>query len=92
MYGRALLEAGRTADAIEEFESLVSHHSEWQLYNGVYPVVAHYLLGTAYEQLHKPDMAATQYERFLEIWKDADPGLKDVEDARERLANLKGGA
>jgi hypothetical protein len=33
--------------------------------------------------------AIEHYEKFLLFWKDADPGIPEVEDARERVAGLK---
>ena len=51
-------------------------------------VKLHYLLGRAYEESGWNKMAIEQYKTFLEIWQDADPGIIEVEDARERLARL----
>jgi len=33
--------------------------------------------------------ATEHYEKFLALWKDTDPGIPEVEDARKRVAGLK---
>jgi tetratricopeptide (TPR) repeat protein/predicted Ser/Thr protein kinase len=50
---------------------------------------AHYELGKLYEHKGELEETVKYYERFLEIWKDADPDIPEVEDARRRLAGLK---
>jgi tetratricopeptide (TPR) repeat protein len=47
-----------------------------------------YMLGKIYEQQGDAAKAIGHYEKFLDLWKDADPGIAEVEDAREKLAAL----
>ena len=46
-------------------------------------------LATAYELKGWKGNAIEHNEKFLSLWKDADPGIAEVEDAKERLAGLK---
>ena len=48
-----------------------------------------YMLGKIAEQRGWPGKAIEHYEKFLEVWKDADPNLPEVEDAKNKLASLK---
>jgi tetratricopeptide (TPR) repeat protein len=48
----------------------------------------HYQLGKLYDDKGLKDKARKQFQKLLEIWKDADPGLPEVEDAKKRLAGL----
>jgi tetratricopeptide (TPR) repeat protein len=49
----------------------------------------HMSLAKLYERKGNKLKAAGEYRRFLELWKDADSGRPEVEDARSRLLKLK---
>ncbi len=85
----AYLKAGRLADAVDEFERLLERFDLNRTTNAGMAVKAYYHLGVAYEQSGWNDKAIEQYETFLDIWKDADPGIEELEDAKRRLAVLK---
>jgi hypothetical protein len=47
------------------------------------------MFGRVAEQQGDKVKAAEQYRKFLDRWKDADPGIPEVEEAKKRLAGLK---
>jgi tetratricopeptide (TPR) repeat protein len=50
-----------------------------------------YELAKLYEEKGLKAKAIQQYEKFLDIWKDADADRPELIDAKKRLANLKAG-
>jgi tetratricopeptide (TPR) repeat protein len=85
----AYLESGRLGEAVTEFERVLSRYDSNRALCAFRAVKAHYLLGLAYQKSGWDKKAIEQYEEFLEIWKDADPGIPEVEDAKERLKKLR---
>ncbi len=46
-------------------------------------------VGKIYQEIGWKRKAIEHYEKFLDLWKNADSGIAEVEDARKRLAGLK---
>ena len=86
---KAYLESGRLGEAVAEFEKVLSRYDGTRALSTIWAVKAHCLLGLAYEKSGWSKKAIEQYEEFLTIWKDADPGITEVEDAKERLKKLR---
>ena len=86
--GEAQLLAGDYDAARKTYEEgLYLTLGKW-LY-GILWAKSHFKLGEVYEKLGNQDKAIEHTEKFLDMWKDADPGLPEVEDAREALKRLK---
>jgi len=89
LLAEACLESNRLDKAVSELEKALSSYDEGRAVVSISAVKAYYLLGLAYEKSGWNQKAIEQYQEFLDIWKDADPGIKEVEDAKERLKKLK---
>jgi tetratricopeptide (TPR) repeat protein len=80
--------SGDIDKAQNEYERIVSSSSGRSTFSDVY-ALSYYELEKIYEQKGWKGKALEQYEKFLNLWKDADPGFPEVDDAKKRLAALK---
>lgn len=90
MYARTLHESGRLDSAIREYETLAQVYSYcWPLYFGTWSVKQYYYMGLACEKAGRRDDAAKYYRQFIDLWKNADRPVVELDDARSRLERLK---
>ncbi len=85
---RAYQQKGDLDKAIAEYERLISFDPNSKARYLIHPRY-YYRLAKLCEQKGWKGKSIEYYEKFLSLWKDADPGIAEVEDAKKRLAGLK---
>jgi tetratricopeptide (TPR) repeat protein len=85
----AYYQTGDLEKARREYERIISALFGRMNYPDVFAKTS-YMLGRVCEQQGRKVQALENYQKFLDLWKDADPGIPEVEDARKRVAGLKG--
>jgi tetratricopeptide (TPR) repeat protein len=79
--------SGDLSKAREQFEKLTNLTAGRWDFGDLY-AKGFYWLGKIAEQQKDKSSARQNYGKFLDLWKDADPGQLEVDDAKARLAAL----
>jgi tetratricopeptide (TPR) repeat protein/tRNA A-37 threonylcarbamoyl transferase component Bud32 len=84
----AFYRSGDLKKAQEQYENLIALTPGDMFYGDIY-TRSFYMLGKIYEEKGDTIKATENYEKFLALWKEADPGMAELADARTRLSSLK---
>jgi tetratricopeptide (TPR) repeat protein len=87
LLAKAYKEMGNLEKAIEIFELLTDPNPENREGRLIYPK-NYYELAMLHEMKGQKAKAIGLYEKFLDLWKNADPSIAEVEIARQKLAEL----
>jgi tetratricopeptide (TPR) repeat protein len=79
--------SGDTAKALEFFRRILGLNAGRLTHPDLY-ALSWFSIGKILEAEGNPEEARRSYLKFLDLWKNADPGLSEVEDAKARLAAL----
>ena len=85
--GQAYLLAHNGAAAAAEFQKLLDHRGIVQ--NFVTGSLAHLQIGRAYAMQGDTEKAKAAYKDFLTLWKDADPNIPILKEAKAEYAKLQ---
>ncbi len=84
--GEAYLAAHKGREATAEFQKILDHRGI--VLNEPIGALAHLQLGRAYIMSGDTAKARTAYQDFLTLWKDADPDIPIMMQAKREFANL----
>jgi eukaryotic-like serine/threonine-protein kinase len=85
--GEAYLAAHKGPEAVREYQKLLDHSGP--MIGDPVAVLAHLGLARSYALSGDASNARNQYKEFLALWKDADPDLPVLHEARTELARLQ---
>jgi len=85
---RAYKQKGELDKAIAEYERLITFDPSREERYLIHPKY-YYRLAKLYEEKGWAGKAIEHYEKFLDFWKNADEGLPELADVKERLASLQ---
>jgi serine/threonine protein kinase/Tfp pilus assembly protein PilF len=79
----------RLNEAIKEYRRMSDLPTGWLSFEKPSWAIRHYKMATAYGKMNDLASAKREYESFLLLWKDADPDIPEIIDAKKRLAALR---
>ena len=85
--GLAYLQAGNGRQAAGEFQKLLDHPGI--LESDLKGALAHLQLGRAQAMSGDKDAARKSYRDFLSLWKDADPDIPILKEAKAEYTRLR---
>jgi eukaryotic-like serine/threonine-protein kinase len=85
--GQAYLGGHQSSEAATEFQKILDHPGVVQ--NQPIGALAHLQLGRAYAMQGDTAKAKSAYQDFLTLWKDADPDIPILKQAKAEYAKLK---
>jgi tetratricopeptide (TPR) repeat protein len=85
--GRIQLSAHNGTAAVIEFQKLLDHPGV--VLNDPIGALAHFQLGRAYVMTGDTTKALAAYKEFLTLWKDADPDIPVLKEAKAEYAKLQ---
>jgi len=80
--------AGNLDKARDNYQWITTLTTGRQNFGDIY-AKSFYMLGKIHEEKGLKEKAIEHYEKFLALWKDADPGITEVTDAKNRLSSLR---
>jgi hypothetical protein len=87
MRGNAYLAAHHGVEAATEFKKILDQRGA--VFNELIGALAHLGLGRAYEIDGDIAKSRAAYQDFFALWKDADPGIPGLVEAKAEYSKLK---